>query len=513
VNIGHFPGHRRHAKFQALYDYITSGHIDVLGLQEINIHWKKKVATEQIPELIRLWPGNYKVKTSYFKDYQATSSLQVGGVSQWARGEAADRTSEAGEDETGLGRWAWQKLLGKRGTSLRIVTAYGPVVNKGDLGSVWSQQRGFWTAQDELTCPRQRFESDLIQEIDKWIEAGDQILLLIDMNGHVQQSSLAKELWEREIRDLVTNKHGSGPATFHGGSEPIDGIFATSGLWEAACGYMEAPGDHLGVWADIPKEWIFGGAQAKWVQPQARRLRCEDPRVVARYTKELERLYEAQNIQERSEWLYKNRNSWSAAFVEAEWNKIDKAKTEAMLTAEKRCRHLPKGRIQWSPEYGALTAELKAWKLIARKRQGKRVNSRYLSRTLKRAGMLDRASERLDIAEAELRIVKGRIKEYALRSTEARQQWLEGLAAAKAIDSMGEEDIETQEGQARLQAKTQTFIKLMLQREEQRRYARTIKWANGGGRRTYRFDQGDRAGRTREPSGTYGEGRDGRRPS
>jgi hypothetical protein len=316
VNIGHFPGHRRHEKFQALYDYITSGHIDVLGLQEINIHWKKKAATEQIPELIRLWPGNYRVKTSYFKDYKATTATQVGGVSQWALREAADRTGGAGEDEEGLGRWVWQRLMGKRGRSVRIVTAYGPVINKSDLGSVWNQQRGYWTAKGERRCPRELFELQLLQEIDKWIEEGDQIILLIDANGHVQHSSLAKELANREMKDLVTHRHGVGPATFHVGSEPIDGIFGTAGLWGVECGYMEAPGDHLGVWADIPKDMLFEASQAVWTPPQARRLRCEDPRVVLKYSTELEKLYNAQNIHERTERLFRNKDMWSPEFVE-----------------------------------------------------------------------------------------------------------------------------------------------------------------------------------------------------
>jgi hypothetical protein len=379
VNIGAFPGHLKHEKLQALHDYIKFGDIDIIGLQEVNIHWKKKRATEQMAELIRLWPGRYKITTAYYMDYPSKVATQVGRVTQWATREAADRLNASGVDPTGLGRWVWQRFQGKAGRFLRVVTAYTPVIDKWDLGSVWNQQRGYWTARGIMTCLKQKFDEDLLEATDGWLEAGDHLLILMDTNGHVQHSKLAEELQKREIQELVTSRHGTGgPATFQLGSIPIDGIFGTPGLMDSRGGYMEAPGDHLGIWVDIPKEEVFGQSTSKWVPEASRRLKCDDPRVVKWYSDKLERLYADQNIKERTERLFKNKHLWLPNFVMEEWNRIDKAKTSAMLTAEKRCRKTPKGQIQWSPEYAMLTAEPKAWVLIARKRKGRRVKARYL---------------------------------------------------------------------------------------------------------------------------------------
>jgi hypothetical protein len=95
---------------------------------------------------------------------------------------------------------------------------------------------------------------------------------------------------------------------------------------------------------------------------------------------------------------------------------------------------------------------------------------------LKRAKLQEWATADLQYAEVQIKIIRRQIREYATRSTESRKQWLEGLAEAKALELLADEELETREGERKLKEKTRKMLTEMLRREEQRRYARVIKW-------------------------------------
>jgi hypothetical protein len=478
INIGTFPSNKAHKKLHLLQEFIKRHDIDIMGLQEINTHWKKKVMTEQISELTQGWFSNSRLNVAYYKDYNIEDANQPGGVAQWALGYIADRASQRGEDETGLGRWTWQRIQGKQNRGFRVVTAYMPVINKSGPRSVWNQQKTYWVAKGVDECPRQRFQDDLLAAIEGWLENGDQLLLLMDANSDVRQSEWTELLASRGLVDLITARHGSeGPATFQLGSSPIDGIFGTPGLVGSKGGYLKSMSDHLALWIDIPAVKIFGEGWKPSTSAGGRRLKSQDPRTVERYKEALKPMFDNQRILERSERLYNERTRMPVEEVEAEWNKIDMERVKAMLAAEKKCRRFRKGKIQWTPEYAILTATLKAWSLIAARRRGKRVNTRFFARMLKRAKLLQQAGACLEIAEKAIRETRRELRVYAKLSTEKRLAWLEGLAEALALEQLQDEDLETARGERKLQQGKAKFVKMLMTREEQRRSARTIKRA------------------------------------
>jgi hypothetical protein len=476
LNIGTFPGHKTSTKLHKLHEFIDRHEFDIIGFQEVNTNWQKRDSGTQMEELIYGWFTRMRMNTAYYKGYPSQISHQQGGVSQWAIGGMADRATERGEDTTGLGRWTWQRLQGKQGRFLRVVTAYRPVVNKEGMRSVWSQQRAYWIEKGVHCCPRQRFTEDLLVCLQEWVDAGDQIVLLMDANEDVREGELADKLAEVGLTDLIMGRHGrEGPPTFQLGSHPIDGIFGTVGLQGCKCGYLQSMSDHLGLWIDIPYDLAFGPGSKPCVLAGGRRLHCKDPRIVERYSKALKPMLENQNILARTEFLYNNRRSLSQEWVEREWNKIDKERVKIMLAAEKKCRRLRKGAIQWTPEYAVLTATLKAWTLIAAKRRRRRIDTRYFTRVLKRANLLQQAGANLEIAERAIKETRTEIKAYAKRSTEKRLNWLEGLAEAIALEELAEEDVESREGAAKLDRRQRTIVKQLIAREEQRRSARVIR--------------------------------------
>jgi endonuclease/exonuclease/phosphatase family metal-dependent hydrolase len=481
LNIGSFPGFKTNAKLQKLHEYIARHEFDIMGFQELNTHWKKRPNGTQIEKLIFGWFTRLRMNVSYFKNYHATDAQQPGGVAQWAIGGIADRATERGEDPEGLGRWTWHRLQGKQGRTLRVVTAYRPVLNREGLKSVWSQQRTYWLEKGVDCCPRRRFGEDLITAVKEWIEAGDQVILLMDVNEDVREGSLTLELAEAGLTELITDKHGHDwPPTFQLGSQPIDGIFATEGLRGCKSGYLQSMSDHVGLWVDIPYEKVFGPGSRPSVLAGGRKLHCRDPRIVDRYHKALIPMLENQNIFNRAEFLFNNRNSLSKRFLEREWNKLDKERVKIILAAEKKCRKFRKGKIQWTPEYADLTATLKAWSLIAAKRRRRRVDTKFFSRILKRANIVDQAGASLEVAEEAIREARKAIKKYAKKSTEKRLCWLDGLAEAMALDELTEEETETPAGERKVEQKQRTIVKQLLATEEQRRSVRIIRrtWGN-----------------------------------
>jgi hypothetical protein len=180
--------------------------------------------------------------------------------------------------------------------------------------------------------------------------------------------------------DLITDRHREeGPATFQLGSIPIDGIFGTQGLRGCKRGYTKSMSDHLTLWIDKPAVKVFGDGWKPTMTARWWRLKSQDPWISERYTKVLIPMLDNQRILERSEYLFNTHHQCPTEEVEAEWNKIDAEQVKAILAAEQKCRCLRKGKIQWTPEYATLTATLNPWSLIAARRQGKRVNTRYFT--------------------------------------------------------------------------------------------------------------------------------------
>ncbi len=81
-----------------------------------------------------------------------------------------DRTAVQ-KDKTGLGQWSTVTLKND-GITTRIMWGYNPCFNKSkDNSTTYAQHhRYFVKAKKDLTCPRTKFRTDLVEQLKKVAE-------------------------------------------------------------------------------------------------------------------------------------------------------------------------------------------------------------------------------------------------------------------------------------------------------------------------------------------------------
>jgi hypothetical protein len=313
------------------------------------------------------------------------------------------------------------------------------------------------------TDPISFFGSELKKFLEQCMEAGELIVLGIDANTDIRQGEFVEMLTSIGLVNVLHAKYGNDlPPTYARGSLPIDGLFISSTLTQFKAGLLPVCCDHRVLWLDVPQLDAFGISLQHLPIKVSKRLILQDPRVVSKYTAEVQRQLESHQFLER---LQKIQNAFTAGNEEeaiALYDEADTIRTDAILTADKKCRKLRMSHIPFSPTMLEHWKKILAWRLLIRKLEGKKVNSKYLARQLKKAGIkqyhhwsLSEARENLSMTITNYRFEKRNALEY-------RETWLEGVASARA---------ET----GNLSAAQE--MRNLLLREKQRSDARQIKYA------------------------------------
>jgi Reverse transcriptase (RNA-dependent DNA polymerase) len=485
VNINGFPINPRELKSYAIKDFVQKNNLDIVGISECNLHWKAVPSDARLEERTTGWFTARKFTTAYFENQPRArhdDQTQAGGVSQWTVEDMSTRLVNTGIDSSGLGRWAWQRIQGRQGVATRIITAYRPVVGKYP-GSVAAQQQAHFDKVGREGDPRDIFTDDLCTDIKSWQEQGDQIVLILDANENVTRGKFVDRLRTVGIFEMITRKHGAeGPATFHEGSEPIDGIFVSPTLLNCRCGYIRGVSDHLGLWADIPFEMALGHEVTKLSKPTPRRLVGNDPRVVTKYNTVLEECCISKHIFERADRLTSQIEGALTKQQTRELESIDRLMISAMKTAERQCRNLHTGEISWTPQLTILRMTEKAWVLKLRGNTGGGRKG-YFRRTCRAAGIEIKKETTPDEAKVQLSLVQTLLKQYKAAHEKKRSNWLEEVALAWAQreedkQAKQDEDEDEDDAELRVMAKAAQRCRDLKRHEEQRKSARIIRWAN-----------------------------------
>ena len=116
-----------------------------------------------------------------------------------------------GGDSTGLGRQAFSRFQGRGHTTLCVYSAYCPVKNARNLGSVWNQHCRYFsdTGDDPNPNPRTLFVTDLCRFISARLAAGDSVILGIDPNEDVQTGFLGVSLKALGLIDSILTLHST----------------------------------------------------------------------------------------------------------------------------------------------------------------------------------------------------------------------------------------------------------------------------------------------------------------
>jgi hypothetical protein len=137
----------------------------------------------------------------------------------------------------------------------------------------------------------------------------------------------------------------------------------------------------------------LGHAVPPILKPTMRRLKLEDPRVVARFTKSYTDVLENKKVAERLQKIWNRAVTWYDATnadsplsnsQQARYEIIDQQCTVAMLEAERTCRKLYTGAIPWSPEFLRLQQRHSLLQALLRRQRGHQISQYSLRRMARR---------------------------------------------------------------------------------------------------------------------------------
>jgi len=197
------------------------------------------------------------------------------------------------------------------------------------------------------------------------------MIILADMNNNICIDPIQTAVIQMGLAEAITTQHGPNTPNMHNHrSKPIDGIFLEPNLIQTiSSGYLAfgkgIPSDHWAVWINIPI-----GAMGWFMSPdavllKARQLKCEDPRIVAKYNLMLEMELTSQNLpcwmESLVEQVKGHRLTWAQ---QRKLENIDRETTCTKVMAEWNCQKLTLGKVQWCPQLTKAIACILYWKGI-----------------------------------------------------------------------------------------------------------------------------------------------------
>jgi hypothetical protein len=250
------------------------------------------------------------------------------------------------------------------------VTAYRPCLSDGPL-STYSQHVNYFYDTNDDRCPRQAFLEDLSKDIGQWIQAGEQVIVMLDANSDVRDGDVNQMFFDAGMREVLLEINSDLPVTStfarNLNNIPIDGIFATPTITLQAGGYFgfgEGPGlDNRCLWLDVSFQSAFGYPPPPMGQFKTRRLTCNDPRVRERYN-DLYRPFVLQHhLDSRSYLLQSSLTGPMSPSQATEFEGISSLRSEGIAYATHRCRKLRMGEVDYNPDLNILRNRILAWRL------------------------------------------------------------------------------------------------------------------------------------------------------
>jgi exonuclease III len=166
--------------------------IDVAAYCKHKINFKHKRNANGFNQLFKGGEAAIQSIAAHYV-HKNVGKIQQGGTSLILFGHITQQLdpNKSGKDPTGLGRWSVMTLQGE-GVRTRIICGYNPCGNnKTNRGTSYQQQKRFFvTTRQDLTCPRKKFQDNLIAQMTKWREEGDRLIVCIDANENIYGKSI-----------------------------------------------------------------------------------------------------------------------------------------------------------------------------------------------------------------------------------------------------------------------------------------------------------------------------------
>jgi hypothetical protein len=279
--------------------------------------------------------------------------------------------------------------------------------------------------------------TDLNKEMNERLDKDEQLVVMGDFNRSVKDERIAKLFEEANMREVVTKRHENTPKMHirNQVGTTIDGIWATRGLWAIKAGYTDYVNDfdHRMVWVDFMEEEVFGHKQIANALLNARRLQIVQPKVCERYKNRLLKVNEQHSMLQGMSIL---ESEACERHMKDDWlkelNEMDTIRANAMLQAERKCRKLRAEAHPCSPQRNVVGAGIRFLRLALKHKLGKKVSSRKIESTQKKAVHTGVRWRNMLITLLRL-MLKNRIEQLkrmqdGTNTQEARRMWLQKLA-------------------------------------------------------------------------------------
>ena len=428
----HYIGEKGTPQLFSLQDAIKGN--TVQGLSELNTNFSRVPAHDQLQERMKnTWRAGLKCKNTWIreKDFRKSAS-QLGGVALMTHGDTSSYAQEMGEDEEGLARWNWMCLEGMSRTKTTVIQVYRPVKNTENSGSVYMQQASRIPEDDVL----KKYDEDLLQLIDGFMEGGYNIVVMGDFNLDVTNEDLflVRELKDRGIIERITDRHGkaNAPNTFRWGSTTIDGIFSTREMEIIRCGYTAGDpklSDHRMAWAEFTKDAVLGIDCGDMFKPPTRRLQCKYKKVVKKFNQFLMKQMHTHKLLQKAEALWSDVETTGWDDDKAlRYEQLDSQFAKAVAHADKKCRKLFPDDVQFSPEVKEGMGRYSMWNEMHKKfkRKGK-IHVAWVVNLKKRWNLTDHFVIPKSEEECKANLDKAweEFKELRVKSPELRDHFLD----------------------------------------------------------------------------------------
>ena len=442
-------------KIFKLKELLLRRNFDVCGLAEMNRDWRAVKDEERLDNVIQDWTRDRRSSVAYNAKAPVRKKFQSGGTAMMAFDDIchSEVGSERGWDPRGLGRWNSMTFRGIYNSRTTIISAYCPVKSTNPGGAYMQQvayiQENLDKEQDDPNsiplinnreCPRELFGADVKKYISEKMEDGHQILLMGDFNSDFQE--LKEWMQDLLLEEIITKLHPDKPLqkTYKRSQKaPLDGIFASPGLLPTFSGYLSFGrliGDHRGIWVEFSREALLGVKIPAFIPLEARRLKNDDPRVVAKYRETLHKKFLEHDLYERLDEMYKNIGSPLLPSLQAYFEELDFTIRECMQEAERKCRNYKMGVHEWTPVLEESRQVVDYWRRRISHVLGDRQDAAKMKRIQKRLKISYKRLNIKDLHKELSKSLKRRGKIYK-NAESLKLDFRKKLAAAQAAAGKG----------------------------------------------------------------------------
>jgi hypothetical protein len=466
ININGVPSSSEDPKNKLIFNSIADSQLGIIGMAEMNRCWHLLQDKDKWRSRTRGWWESAHHNLGYNKqDKELSTAFQPGGTATISTNSFCHRIIKSGQDPKGLGRWTWTLYKGRQNVKLRVISMYRPCKpNVPGPNTAYSQQQRFFNRIGDNRCPRAAILEDLGNCITQWRNNGDQIILGGDFNEDVCGDNISQWSQSLQLTNAIGMKYDiKEKATYHRGSQSIDGIFISHTIQPVKMGYAPFgifPSDHRCIWIDITTVNAFGYRLPHSIKPSARRLKSDNPRVRNRWLDIYEDFLRQHDLHTRQYALEASIDGQLSEAQIIEYEYIRSKRMEGIKLADLKCRKLHMGEVPFSAKYKELTSKIELWKAVVKKKRHCKFSQSKLRRLERMTGVdnslhcsLPQALEK----ERECYLAYWDLKKHARHE---RQTFLEQKARSIATESGG---------------RTASIIKQLISREKQREASRRIK--------------------------------------